>query len=48
MISYLEENQWLQDPGSIDLKPYEDRDAVLTVYHEMVLNEIERMKKSHE
>ena len=35
-------------PGSIDLKPYEDRDAVLTVYHEMVLNEIERMKKSHE
>ena len=35
-------------PGSIHLKPYEDRDAVLTVYHEMVLNEIERMKKSHE
>ena len=35
-------------PGSIDLKPYEDRDAVLTVYHEMVLNEIEMMKKSHE
>ena len=27
-------------PGSIDLKPYEDRDAVLTVYHEMVLNEL--------
>ena len=35
-------------PGTIDLKPYEDRAAVLTVYHEMVLNEIERMKKSHE
>ena len=48
MISYLEEKPDPCRPGSIDLKPYEDRDAVLTVYHEMVLNEIERMKKSHE
>ena len=35
-------------PGTIDLKVYEDREAILDNYHGMVLKEIERMKKSHE
>ena len=34
--------------GSVDMKPYEDKEAVLDGYHKMVLKEIERMKMSHE
>ena len=34
--------------ASVDVKPYEDKEAVLDGYHKMVLKEIERMKMSHE
>lgn len=34
--------------GSIDRKQYEDRENLMSQYRQNVLNEIERMKKSHE
>lgn len=32
--------------GVVDMKQYEDRDLILKGYHDMVLNEIERIKRS--
>lgn len=34
--------------GSVDRKQYEDRESLMAGYRQNVLNEIERMKKSHE
>ena len=33
---------------AVDMKMYENREELLDGYHKAVLNEIERMKKSHE
>ena len=33
---------------AVDMKMYENREELLEGYHKAVLNEIERMKKSHE